>query len=300
MRQDEFSAAPDQCEEVELLLEEGRAQTAAGALRESIQSFRRAASVAQWARNQGLADLALANAFSVEVDLQPSAQSVLAARSLFVHSTDPMIRYVCCTALARYYHSLGNYRFALFYGHIAHAIAPPDRQGRANHLLGILLLGYGKVDEAMALLRHGLHTSNLRTSPPSLSFGALAYGASLLHDHRASRRYVHETEALFDPSSSSVYDGSVHLTLGYAALERREPDQAGMHAQQALACLPLAPSHDHKAALFLAGEAALQSGSRAEGEHFLDELQRLYFPQLPNVTDLLVALRTSAFVNWLA
>ncbi len=300
MRQDELSAAPDQYEEAELLLEEGRALVAAGALRESMQTFRRAIPAAQRVQNQRLADLALANAFSVAVDLQPTAGSVFMARSLFMRSTDPVIRFVCCTALARHYHTLGSYRLALFYGRIAHVIAPPARRGGANHLLGILLLGCGKVDEAMALLRNGLHTSKSQSPPPSLSLGALAYGASLLNDHQASRWYVHETEALLDQSRSSLYDGAVHLALGYTALERREPDQAGMHAHQALACLPLAPSQDHKAALYLAGEAALQSGSRANGEHFLDELQRLYFPQLPHITDLLAALRTSAFVNWLA
>ena len=273
---------------------------AAGALRESVESFRRAHAAARQVPDQRLADLAFANAFSVEVDLQPAAQTIFTARSLFLRSTDPVTRYICCTALTRHYHSLGNYRLALFYGRVAHVIAPPARREGANHLLGVLLLACGKVDEAIGLLRNGLHTSKLQSSAPSLSLGALAYGASLLLDHRASRRYVHEAETLFDQSSSSFYDGSVHLTLGYAALERREPEQAGMHARQALACLPLAPSHDHKAALFLAGEAALQSGCRSDGEHFLDELQRLYFPQLPNVTDLLVALRTSAFVNWLA
>ena len=297
MRRDEFSTAPEQLEETELLLEEGRARLAEGALRESAESFRRALAAARRVSDQRLADLAFANAFSVEVELQPTAQSIFTARSLFLRSTDPVTRFICCTALARHYHSLGNYRLALFYGRVAHVIAPPARRGGADHLLGILLLACGKVDDAMELLRNGLHSPKV---PPLLSLGALAYGASLLHDHRASRRYVHETEALFEQSSSSFYDGPVHLALGYTALELCEPEQASIHARQALACLPLAPSHDHKAALFLAGETALQSGCRSDGEHFLDELQRLYFPQLPNVTDLLVALRTSAFVNWLA
>ena len=290
----------DPDEAAELLLEKGRAQVAAGALREAVQSFRRALSAAQRSQDQRLADLALANSFSAAVDLQPTARSVFTARSLFVRSTDPVIRFVCCTALARHYQSIGNYRLALFYGRIAHVIAPPARRGGANHTLGILLLGYGKVEEAMALLRNGLHTSELPSSPRALSFGVLAYGATLLNDHQASRRYVREAEALLDQSRFSLYESSVHLNLGYAAMERREPDQAGMHAQQALTCLPLAPSHDHKAALYLAGEAALQGGCRADGEHFLDELQRQYFPGFPRITDLLVALRTSAFVNWLA
>lgn len=300
MSQADFPATPDQHGEPEFLLEEGRAQVLAGDFPQAAQCFRRALSVAQRVQDQPLADLALVNAFSVEVDLRPTARSIATARSLFARTTDPIVRFICCSALARHYQGTSNYRMALFYGRIAHAIAPPARRGEANHLLGIILLGCGKAEEAMALLRHGLQTSTRLSSPPSMSLGALAYGAALLNDHRASRRYMRETETLFDQSRASVYDGSVHLSLGYTALERCEPDQAGMHARKALSCLPLAPSHDHKAALYLAGEAALQTGSRADGEHFLDELQRLYFPQFPGVTDLLIALRTAAFINWLA
>lgn len=299
MSQADFPATPDQHREPELLLEEGRAQVAAGDLLQAAQSFRRVLSLAQRAQDQPLADLALVNAFSVEVDLRPTARTISTARSLFARNTDPIIRFICCSALARHYQGTGNYRMALFYGRIAHAVAPPARRGEANHLLGVVLLGCGKAKESMALLRHGLQTSKRLSSPPAMSLGAMAYGAALLNDHRESRKYVRETEALLDQRRASVYDGSVHLALGYTALELGEPDQAGMHAQKALSDLRLAPSHDHKAALYLAGEAALQTGARADGEYFLDELQRLYFPQFPGVTDLLVALRTTAFINWL-
>ncbi|HEX6199590.1 MAG TPA: hypothetical protein VF150_04940, partial [Thermoanaerobaculia bacterium] len=143
-------------------------------------------------------------------------------------------------------------------------------------------------------------------APVAVSLSSLAYLWSLVGDRAEARRAIDQTLLHLGDLGRPyppLYKDSVHLSLGFSLLEAREPERAVHHAEQALeAVLELGrvPCHEHKIALYLAGEAALDAGHEESGWHYLSHLQRNYYCGWEDLRDLLLAVRTSGMVNWLA
>jgi tetratricopeptide (TPR) repeat protein len=242
------------------------------------------------------------NLFSIGLEVsRPSSPAV--AREVLLQSRDPLSRYLVSSALARVYQATHQHAKALFYARAATAIAPEDRRATAAHTLGVSLLSAGDYGGAIDHILGSLDDWPHELAPVTLPLSVLSYASALLGRTADSIRYGHETEGLLPAAASPVYDGSVNLNLGYAALEREEADRAYLHGAEALLSvshLGQTPSHEHKSALYLLGQSALGLDRLSEAESSFQALSRTYYPKDVDVSDLLMILRTSSCVNWLA
>jgi hypothetical protein len=183
-----------------------------------------------------------------------------------------------------------------FYARIALAIAPRARIGAGHYLLGVALLAQSEPREALPHFHDACDIWMHDEAPIELAWGAIAYANALLGCRTAARSFVESATPV--DTRFPLYHGSLHLNIGFTYLELREPERA--HAQGSLALASArAPSHGHKNALYLLGESASLLDRSDEAHLYFDTLCRTYYPSL-RFTDLLLAIRTSELVNWLA
>jgi tetratricopeptide (TPR) repeat protein len=194
---------------------------------------------------------------------------------------------------------------AAFYARVALQAAPPRSRGSAQQSLGVVLLARGQYREALTHLRGALADWPTDKAPRALCLSALAYLWSLMGDRREAGRAIEAT--LFHCSHlgayPSFYRRDVHLSLGFSRLELGDAEGALGDAVRALRLLDTeAPGsrHEHKMALYLAAESALDAGFIDSGLHYADQLQQTYYPGRRDIRGLLAAFRTSGMVNWLA
>jgi tetratricopeptide (TPR) repeat protein len=99
-----------------------------------------------------------------------------------------------------------------------------------------------------------------------------------------------------------MYEPILRLNLGFSYLEIGELERALDNGQRALGSLEEQLSADpqqHKHALYLLGESHAQRGELREAREHFQELQRKHYPKLPDLTELLLSVRTHGFLSWL-
>lgn len=284
------------------LTEAGRHRFDLGDLEGACQLLAQAVALGQRLADDELVYRATINLFSVSLETaQPSPPTV--ARGVLLRSRDPLSRYLAAAALARFYQGRHEHRKALFYARSAIAVAPAERRSTATYTVGVSLLSAGDARGAVDHVLTSLDGWAAERAPVTLPFSVLSYGSALAGKKADARRYIRETEEVQGDTVLSIYDSSVNLNLGYAALELEDIDRAYLYGAGALLSVSQAgmtPSHEHKSALYLLGQSALDLDRRAEAEQSFRLLSRTYYPKDVDVSDLLMTLRTSAFVNWLA
>jgi len=244
-----------------------------------------------------MADRALVNAVSVRLEVAPTETPVDTLRGLLATTQDPLTKYLAAQSLTRHYRYLQKARHATFYARIALTIAPRARIGAGHYLLGVALLAQSEPREALPHFHDACDIWMHDEAPIELAWGAIAYANALLGCRTAARSFVESASPV--DTRFPLYHGSLHLNSGFTYLELREPERAYAQGSLALASVTTAPSHGHKNALYLLGESASLLDRSDEARLYFDTLCRTYYPSL-RFTDLLLAIRTSELVNWLA
>lgn len=285
------------------LLEAGKQGLRRGELRDAFGTYERAVAVAVRLGEDELVYRAETNKFSLCLEMGPPYPTADPLRAVLLHSKDPLSRFLAALGLSRLYQYTKQTKKARFYARIALSIAPASRRGCAHHHLGINLLAACEYGNGAEHLRRALDLWSPEVAPITLPLSALAYASALLGRSADLRTCTEEVETLLPKLPSPLYDSSVHLNLGFAALESRQFERAYLHGREALSAvitLGAIPSHDHKSALYLIGESALGEGHPKEAESFFQLLTRTYFPEDMVISDLLMSLRTAPLINWLA
>ncbi|HVG09272.1 MAG TPA: tetratricopeptide repeat protein [Thermoanaerobaculia bacterium] len=217
-------------------------------------------------------------------------------------SDDPRARQLAAYNLASLYQDRAPLRIMRFYAEAASRLAESTGDGRpaAAHLLGLNAMKEGRLPDAIRSFRHALAISLGEDLPQhaTIAMSTLGYCLSLRGARDEGRRLLEESLAALRGLECSFYEPSLRLNLGFAALEMGEPDRA-LH--QGMTVLGLPSYRDEgRFARYLAGEACAQQGQEREaGEHF-DLLQKTYYPQYPDLTQILLLYRTHRLLNWLA
>ncbi|HEX5716728.1 MAG TPA: hypothetical protein VF179_11265, partial [Thermoanaerobaculia bacterium] len=158
----------------------------------------------------------------------------------------------------------------------------------------------GRFPDAVRSFQRALEISLRHDLPQhaAVAMSTLGYCLTLKGAKDEGRRLLEESLATLRALDCSFYEPALRLNLGFAELELGEPDRA-LHQGLTVLGLPTY-RHEGKFARYLAGEACAQLGHEREaGEHF-DLLQKTYYPQYPDLTEILLLYRTHRFLNWLA
>ena len=255
--------------------------------------------------NRAAAQIVRGTAAGVEEDLS----------GILGTSPDAKTRQLAAYNLATFHSMANRTRISRFYANMSLDLARRLRDrfshGVSAYQLGLLEIEEGRPGRSLDRLREALAVGLGETAPGErmLALSLLGYVLTLTGNRCGA---VEALEASEKPLGGApqperepglpMYEPLVRLNLGFSYLEIGELERALQNGRKALGSLDGQPSTDpqhRKHALYLLGETQAQRGEIEEAREHFRELQRTYYPQLPDLTDLLLSIRTHGFLSWM-
>jgi tetratricopeptide (TPR) repeat protein len=221
-------------------------------------------------------------------------------------SADDKARQLASYYLAVTYYNQGNIRAAQLYVEMSERQAGSlrDRRSQASslHLLGLLRMREGNLSLAAQYLQRSMEASisvgEYRTALVTMS--TLGYCLSLKGSLNESLWMLEEAQETLTVPDWKVYEPAVRLNLGFSFLEMGDLDESIEQGQAVLSALGEGSlAVEAKFAYYLLGEAHAQKESDEEAKACFDILQKTFYPQYPGISETLLDVRTSRWLNWL-
>ena len=264
----------------------------------------------EWAIENGpeaLQDRALCNLSIVKIHLGEDDGCVAQLGEVLLRTRDPESRWLASYNIARAHELDKRFDRGLFYGRIARdqarAMDREDLLAVSHNRLGNLYLGQSETGKATREYERSLE---LMKHDGGRGDGSLELGKILdnLGYCRVLQGRLEDGFRLLVRSWRILRSGdtlqpliSLHLDLAYAYLEVERPRHADRHARRALEySRRLDEKPSVKNALFLLGESATLRGDEVQARRSYGQLQSFY-PDLPVITDLLLAVDTRSMIN---
>ncbi len=259
-----------------------------------------------WARAHGDAeqvDRATVNRAAVLVVLGQAAGLKQDLRRILMRSRDAEVSFTTAYTLARVYDAEGDGEKAMFYARIAyrHAVETgnPEQLASAHNQLGDFLVARSSFDEALEEFDRAL--SHL---PPGLNIRrAIALdnrGYCYVVKGRLRKGFGDLVEAvrICRRLGAQTFEASARLSLAYAYLQLGRYEQALRHARRSLDVAETSGLKlTTKYGLFILGEAEKLAGNPLAARYYFCRLQDEFYPNAPNVSDLLLVLNVQGLVN---
>lgn len=274
-----------------------------GEYEEALLVLDAAVDVAVAAGDEVLADRAACNRSAVALEIGSPERQAETLLDVLARSADVENAWAAANALARISELRSSYKKGIFYARIARDRAQwlgrEDWLAHAHNRLGNLLLAESHVAEATAEYEQAMEL--IPHDPPvwraqvldnvgycRVLDGRLEEGLSLLYQ---SLRLLLRAEA-------HRHRISCHLDLAFALLEAERFRYSWVHAEKAVA---LAERYDDpesvKNGLYLLGEAQLKAEATDLADATFSRLQRLFFPENPQVCTWLREVDLRQVVN---
>lgn len=291
------------CPTFEQLRDRGREAMEAGRLDESLRLFERAEEVARHEGEQVLIDLAFCNRSAVLINLGRQDEVVAPLRDILMRNRDAENCFIAAYNLSRAHARDKAYKKALFYARIARdralALERSDWLCSSHNQIANGLMDESYFEEAAVEYRRALalepdegsllHTS-LITNLGYCQMMTGDFAEGMRHSVRALRR--------FRTLGADLYRIWPHLDLCYAHLELGRWRDARRHAQAAHRLAETSSDPERiKSALFLLGETERAAGDAATAHQYFTQLQRRFYPDSPQIVDLMVAVEMRQVVN---
>lgn len=271
---------------------------------EAEEAFAEARLEAQTRGLSGLADRAFCNGVAARLERDQRADVQAELSEILGRSEDGKARQLGAYYLAVSHSACGNPRPARLYCGMAIRLATEmgDLAGQASGLdfLGILAMEEERLEQAAESFQRSLESSSRigASSYVLMTASALGYCLGLLERWNESLFFIQESQQAFKEPGARLYMPVARLNLGFAFLEHGDFDQA---VEQGQAVLDAQNEHRGlaKYAHYLLGEAyARQARYGPAAEHF-ETLQKTWYPQHPDLLEVLLSFRTSRLLNWL-
>ncbi len=255
----------------------------------------------------GLADRAFCNSTGVWLERTRRSDVPVAKLSeILGGSEDEKARQLSAYYLAISHRIRGNPRAARFYAEMAVRLAEAmgDSSGQASSLdlLGMLILQEGRLDAAAESFRKSLESSSRigASSYVLITASTLGYCLGLMECWSESQYFLEESRQALKEPGARLYLPAARLNLGFAFLEHEDLDQAIEQGEAVLISKEEEQRDFFKYARYLLGEAYAQQGSYGLAAEHFEILQRTWYPQHPDLLEVLLSFRTSRLLNWLS
>jgi tetratricopeptide (TPR) repeat protein len=273
-----------------------------------------------WTEARGLADRAVAerarcNLAAAQIMLGTTDALEEDLTRILGASRDAKTRQLAAYNLATFYNAARRTRTGRFYANMSLEMARRLRdgfsQGASAYLLALIDAEEGRPRGSRDRLREALDNGFGEDAPfeRMLILSMLAYAQTLTGNRNEAVQALEASEKIAGGEpvplrglGLPMYEPTLRLNLGFTYLEIGELDRALQNARKALESMEehgLADSLHHKHGLYLLGESHAQRGEIQEAREYFRELQRMYYPQLPDLTELLLKLRTHTFLSWI-
>ena len=281
----------------------GLAALDAGQLGEARECFAAAHAAALALGDPELVDRAYCNEAAAAISLGEVEAPVPALREILMRGSSPANCYLAAYNIARAYELRKEHKKGLFYARIAR-----DRAETLDHRewlasawnqIANFLLGDSFFDEAAATYRRALALVPGQSSPRQLVYRAnLAYCELVLGRLRSGISMLYRCLRAARQHGWRRGEMIAHVDLCYGLLELGRLDRAEEHGRRGLALAEASGEGDWvKNALFLLGEVAMVAGAAGDGRARFAELQRRFFPELPQVSNFLANVDIRRLVN---
>jgi tetratricopeptide (TPR) repeat protein len=254
-----------------------------------------------------LADRAYCNWAAVRIERGLTAGIAERLSAILGRSPDLKARQLAAYDLACLYRAQGKRRPGRFYAEMAWRLAGSlgDARSRAvsRHLLGLLWLAEGRLSLARQCLEESLEIGlEGGQGQGAVALSTLGYCLSLTGESSRGMHLLEQSLATLGGPLSPLYEPSLHLNIGFACLELGDLDAAAHHGQMVLETQHREGriQEESKYARYLVGESLAQKGAAREAREHFELLRQEFYPEIPDLPDLLLACRTHSLVNWLA
>ena len=259
-----------------------------------------------WARKHGdrpQLDRALCARASVLVELGETSGIKQDLRRVLLGNDDAEVSFLAAYTLSRAYDIETDVEKAVFYARIAnrHALAggSVEQQSSSFNQLGNLMLAQSDFEEAFEYLKKSLA---LIGPGPSIRRGIcldnLGYCYTIWGRYGKAFGALFEALRILRKNGARALEANTLLSLAFAYLQMGRFDRALRHGRKSLVMAEECEDHMVvKYCLFVLGEAEKLSGNPlAAREHFL-RLEKQFYPENPNVSDLLLVLNVQNLIN---
>lgn len=273
-----------------------------GDLESALAAFDRSLSAAEALGDQRLIDRATCNRSLVAIELGRHGDCVRLLQEILTRSQDRENRRLAAYHVARVHELDKGFKKALFYARIAldlsRELERADWIASSHNQIGDLLLAESHVEDATAAYEVALsqlhEDESLRRAQ---ILDNLGYCRILQERVVEGFRLLHESCRALRRLGARRYAVSVHLDLCFAHLQVERPHHAVRYGRLALSGARELGLHDiEKNALYLLGQALLQTGRHAEAREIFADLERL-FPGSSNLIPLFLSVDLRQVIN---
>ncbi len=287
----------------------GHLALAKGRVEKALRLLERALEAARQAGDQEQIDLALCNRSSVAIALGSHSEVIGVLKPILLRSGRADVCFLAADGLSRAHENGKDFKKGLFYARTSLSYAERSRRAdwvaSSHNQTGNCLVGSSRFDLAIQayeqadLLLQGDHGRpesqvvkagiQVNLGYCSMMTGHLRQGLGLsLGSLRAYRRL----------EAARVYAGWPHLDACYAYLELGRLDRARQHGRKALE-LAQETGLDSilKNALFLLGETEKAAGRYTDSHSYFARLQNRFYPESPQLLEVLSAIGMRQVVN---
>ncbi len=290
-------------ERYETLRKSAWSEVYAGRPQAGLHLLETAIEVTQASGDALLKDTALCNLACLWIAIGRCEDALPVLRRILMQHQDSMSSFRAAYHLSRAHELKGDLKKAGFYARIAHRhsieLADPERMGYSYNQLGNLALAASNFEAALPQLEKAL---SLLPQTPSveraLILDNLGYCRGILGHQRRGFRNLFTSLRLLRLLGAEGFEANPRLSLAYAYLEIGRPVRAFRHAKRAFALADAQGDLDNqKYGLFLLGEAEKQRGNPLAARYYFHRLQENFYPDSPEVPDLLLFINVQQLVN---
>ena len=274
-----------------------------GRLAEALELCDRALAQARERDDDGLIDLATCNRSAALIALGREREVLPELRQILVRSSDPKTCSVAAYDLSRAHELIKEYKKGLFYGRIARdralAAGREDLLVGSYNLIGNCLMSDSFFAEAAREYRRALELLPAeRSVPRGLVMVNLAYCQMMLGRLRQGMGMSFRALRWFRHFGTRLYETWPHLDLCYAYLELGRLERARQHGLLALEVAEeTGEAECLKNALFLLGETESTEGDLDAAYDYISRLQESFYPDSPQVVELMLQVGLRQVVN---
>ncbi len=278
----------------ERLRDDARQAVEAGRLAEALGLLEQALERAVEREDENLVDLAVCNRSAVLISLGRLQEVLSPLRQILVRNRDARTCALAAYNLSRAHEYGKEYKKGLFYGRIARdrAMAIGWLVAGSHNQIGNCLMHDSRFEQAAAEYRQALEL--LSEEPNVLRAMVLAnlgYCQMMLGELRAGVSLSFKALRWFRRFGARLYEIWPHLDLCYAYLELGRLRRAREHGRRALAYAEQTGEVGRiKTALFLLGETERCAGDLEAAWEHISRLQESFYPDSPQVADLMLAV----------
>ncbi len=248
-------------------------------------------------------DRALCNRMAVAISLGDYADARGPLRAALMRRTSDASAFLASIALARAYEASKGYKKGLFYAQVAqrHARAANDDRwlSSAFNIEGNCLVGDSHFERAMTAYRRALALLSEAPSSRRASIMLnLGYCATTTGQETEAFALAFSSLRWFRRAGDRRRCGWAHLDLCFAYSQRDRARRAVRHGRRALTLAEASGEAGLiKNVLFMLGGAEQQAGDIDAAYRCFDRLQREFYPDQPQLVELMLAVDLRQIVN---